>query len=117
MVTDCIGQELIPGDYVIVHGYSSLSVGVFVRFNGRNYHVQEHYFYNGLHGIPEQLERYRQKEIDSISTGKVDLPQVVWKQDNRKLFKINPSALPENVVELLRITKDLLYQKRKIRIV
>lgn len=107
-----LGQELTPGDFVVMHGDRHLSIGVFVGMSGNGYyHVQSHYVYS-QDSLRVILDYYR-----DMSQGKriPRLPQVSWPQRANKILKINPEGLADDSRELLECTREVLYITRKMR--
>ncbi len=115
MVEDVIGQELIPGDFVMMSDpyTSKLYPGVFVRHRG-NYHIQG---VGTLYGTWADCLQDWEERLESLNTtGNVRLWSCSWSHTNKRLIRVSPDSLPSELRSAIEIAKEILIRKRKIRI-
>jgi len=111
---DCLGNELTPGDFVMLHSYGGFYPGVFVRMKGRSYHVQTTYSSTPEYAI-QRTEDNRRRIEEARMGQNVRLGHVSYTPNIRRILKMEPDSFPEHVRELLETEKELCYITRKIR--
>lgn len=114
IVRDAVGNELLPGDFVVYRGWQ-LAFGVFIKKHGSNYHVQDFWFGRTDEALQDRIEDLREDIMHAQMGTTPRLATVSYPRDSRKILKLTPESLPENIREGLELTKQLCIFARKIR--
>lgn len=112
MQQDIFGQDLLPGDYVIISN-NWLLPGVYVGTNNRGkYYIQAVWMYDT---IESRLAHYKSMLDEAIMGKKIYLGSVSYPQTGNKVMRVPIEAFPAQIQELLGIVKQLCILKKKIK--
>ncbi len=111
---DFLGQDVKPGDCVMVSSVGYPMIGIFVKSDSHNVHVQAHYA-RSVDVYDRLLVQHRDIYDQAAKGGKWYMNPVTYVTTMRKIMKVDPKTLPDNVQELLRVTRELCYMKKKIK--